>query len=158
MPSMRLLWRRTCWSSQRIAIDATTDQRSDRRGESLGVLGQAGRFIGNGMPPNAQQQAAAWPTENGAVCEPREVKMTSYSDEELDRIEVTVVALIPEYQQVLARAADGRQYVITERADGVPWRQLREGQRIVCLVTKGLPRVRTVDTCLNTGPHAACRP
>jgi hypothetical protein len=71
--------------------------------------------------------------------------MTSYSDEELERIEVTVVALIPEYKQALVQAADGRQYAVTDRAGGEPWREFREGQRIGCHVTRKFPRVRRVD-------------
>jgi hypothetical protein len=75
----------------------------------------------------------------------RDIKTATCSYEDLDRIEATVVAVIPEYKQALARAVDGRQYAVTERASGVPWRELREGQRIVCLVTKRLALVRRVD-------------
>jgi len=53
-------------------------------------------------------------------------------------IEASVVLVIPEFSQTLVHASDGRQYAITQSADGVSWSALREGQRVRCLVTRGL--------------------
>jgi len=71
----------------------------------------------------------------------RQGRLMSSEDIATFEIEVAVFALIPEYHQVKVRALDGRQYAITRHTAGVNLDQLREGQRLLCNVTKNLPRV-----------------
>jgi len=60
---------------------------------------------------------------------------------ETRRVETVVVALIPEYHQVKVRDDDGHLYAITRKTQGVDLAALHEGQRVVCTVTRKLPRV-----------------
>jgi hypothetical protein len=62
---------------------------------------------------------------------------------ETRRIEAIVVALIPEYHQVKVRDGDGHLYALTRKTQGVALAALHEGQRVVCTVTRRLPRVLT---------------
>jgi len=62
---------------------------------------------------------------------------------ETRRVETVVVALIPEYHQVKVRDGDGRIYALTRKTEGVDLAALQEGQRVVCTVTRKLPRVLT---------------
>ena len=50
-------------------------------------------------------------------------------------VKATVVAVLSDYRQVRVRTADGHQYAITEKTQGVDWNSLHEGQRIECTVT-----------------------
>ena len=59
------------------------------------------------------------------------------------RVETVVVALIPEYHQVKVRDGDGHLYALTRKTQGVDLASLHEGQRVVCTVTRKLPRVLT---------------
>jgi hypothetical protein len=61
--------------------------------------------------------------------------------QETRRVEAVVVALIPEYHQVKIRDDEGHFYALTRQTPGVELAKLREGQRIVCTVTRKLPRV-----------------
>lgn len=56
-------------------------------------------------------------------------------------VEVTVVALIPEFHQVVVRDGDGHQYALTRKTQGIDLAALRVGQRVMCTVTRTLPRV-----------------
>ena len=58
-------------------------------------------------------------------------------------IEAVVVALVPEYHQVMVRDDDGHLYALTRKTKGIDLAALREGQRVVCTVTRKLPRVLT---------------
>lgn len=58
--------------------------------------------------------------------------------------EVIVVALIPEYHQVKVRDQEGHIYALTRKTIGVHLSDLREGQRVLCTVTRCLPRVLSV--------------
>lgn len=58
-------------------------------------------------------------------------------------IEAVVVALVPEYHQVMVRDDDGHLYALTRKTQGIDLAALREGQRVVCTVTRKLPRVLT---------------
>lgn len=62
---------------------------------------------------------------------------------ETRRVETVVVALIPEYHQVKVRDGDGHLYALTRKTQGVDLGALCEGQRVVCTVTRKLPRVLT---------------
>ena len=62
---------------------------------------------------------------------------------ETRRVETVVVALIPEYHQVKVRDVDGHLYALTRKTQGVDLASLHEGQRVVCTVTRKLPRVLT---------------
>lgn len=56
-------------------------------------------------------------------------------------VETVVVALIPEFRQVRVRDALGQEYALWKRTEGVDLATLQEGQKIICTVTKTLPRV-----------------
>jgi hypothetical protein len=58
-------------------------------------------------------------------------------------VETVVVALVPEYRQVKVRDREGRLYALTSKTAGVELAELHEGQRVVCTVTRKLPRVLT---------------
>jgi hypothetical protein len=58
-------------------------------------------------------------------------------------VETVVVALIPEYHQVKVRDHEGHRYALTSKTAGVELAALHEGQRVVCTVTRKLPRVLT---------------
>ena len=75
----------------------------------------------------------------------RDGKMKRSSDDECANVEALVIAVIPEYHQTVTRAPDGRQYTVTDRATGVPWRALKEGQRVRCLVAKSRGIVLNVE-------------
>lgn len=62
------------------------------------------------------------------------------------QVEATVIALVPEYHQVKVRDAGGHIYALTRKTDGIDLGSLHEGQRIVCTVTRKLPRVLTATT------------
>ena len=61
--------------------------------------------------------------------------------EETRRVEATVVALIPEYHQVKVRDGEGHIYALTRKTAGVQLSELHEGQRVLCTITRRLPRV-----------------
>jgi hypothetical protein len=64
--------------------------------------------------------------------------------EEADRkVVATVHALIPEFELVLLRAADGCQYALTPYTAGVSLESLREGQVVACVVS--LPPYRVLS-------------
>lgn len=74
---------------------------------------------------------------------PRRERTGSEDVGETRRVETVVVALIPEYHQVKVRDDDGRLYALTRKTQGVDLASLHEGQRVVCTVTRKLPRVLT---------------
>ena len=60
---------------------------------------------------------------------------------ETRRVEAIVVALIPEYHQVKVRDTEGHIYALTRRTAGIHLSDLHEGQRLLCTITRRLPRV-----------------
>lgn len=73
-------------------------------------------------------------------------------------LEVTVVALIPEFHQAKVRDDDGHLYALTHKTKGVDLAALQVGQRVVCTVTRKLPRVLTA-AAVEQGPpplHGRC--
>lgn len=56
-------------------------------------------------------------------------------------VEVTVLALIPEYHQVKVSAYDGSQYCLTWQTRGVNLADLHEGQKLLCTITGMFPWV-----------------
>ena len=50
-------------------------------------------------------------------------------------------ALIPQYHLVKVRDPEGHVYSLNAKTSGVDLTSLREGQRLVCQVTRKLPRV-----------------
>lgn len=56
-------------------------------------------------------------------------------------VDAVVFALVPEYHQVKVRDPEGHVYALTPKTEGVRLADLREGQRVVCTVTRRLPRV-----------------
>ena len=79
---------------------------------------------------------------------PQHVQAGSGGVEETRRVEVTVVALIPEYRQVKSSDEEGHSYVLTRRTSGIDLTSLHEGQRLTCIVTRHLPRVLSASTIL----------
>lgn len=65
----------------------------------------------------------------------------STGDNGTRKVETVVVALIPEFHQVQVRDREGHTYALTAKTRGVDLLALHEGQRIVCVVTRKLPRV-----------------
>lgn len=61
--------------------------------------------------------------------------------EETDIVEATVVACIPGFELVMVRTADEFQYALTPATAGISLQNLREGQRVRCVVTRRLRRV-----------------
>jgi hypothetical protein len=84
---------------------------------------------------------AAKPTAPHSGSYLRDLAARHAGDEETRRVEATVVALIPRYQQVKVRDKAGHVYALTRQTTGVDLSELREGQRVVCTVTRRLPRV-----------------
>ncbi len=52
-------------------------------------------------------------------------------------VAATVAASIPDFHQTRIAGDDGHLYAVVRRTAGVPWDQLREGQRVRCIVTTG---------------------
>lgn len=61
--------------------------------------------------------------------------------DETHEVDTVVFALIPEFQQVKVRDREGHVYALTAKTRGVDLLALHEGQRIVCVVARSLPRV-----------------
>lgn len=64
-----------------------------------------------------------------------------HGGEAVVRIDATVFASVMEFELVLVRTHDGYQYALTRQTVGVLLEDLREGQRVSCLVTRRMPRV-----------------
>ena len=71
----------------------------------------------------------------------RNEPLTPPDGEETLAVEAVVFALIPEYEQVKVRDAGGHIYSLTPMTHGIDLRALQMGQRVVCTVTRRLPRV-----------------
>ena len=69
----------------------------------------------------------------------------SLGGEETRKVETVVFALIPEFEQVKVRDDAGHIYALTPMTRGVDLLALHEGQRIVCTVTRRLPRVLSAE-------------
>ncbi len=65
--------------------------------------------------------------------------------EETMDVQTMVFAVIPKYHQVKVRSEDGHVYSLTRKTQGVRLDALREGQRVVCRVTRRLPRVLSAE-------------
>lgn len=74
---------------------------------------------------------------------PRREHTSSENAGETRRVETVVVALIPQFHQVKVRDGDGHLYALTRKTQGVDLAALHEGQRVVCTMTRKLPRVLT---------------
>ena len=69
----------------------------------------------------------------------------SLSGEQTHKVEAVVFALIPEFEQVKVRDEAGHIYALTPMTRGVDLLALHEGQRVVCTVTRRLPRVLSAE-------------
>jgi hypothetical protein len=69
------------------------------------------------------------------------VNRAATSLDQTREVDAVVFALVPEYHQVKVRDPEGRVYALTPKTEGVRLADLREGQRVVCTVTRRLPRV-----------------
>ena len=76
-----------------------------------------------------------------ASVDPSHERSTSENAGDTRCVEAVVVALIPEYHQVKIRDGDGHLYALTRKTQGVDLAALQVGQRVVCTVTRKLPRV-----------------
>ena len=65
----------------------------------------------------------------------------SAASEQTRDVSAVVFAVVPEYHQVKVRDPDGHVYSLTRKTEGIQLSDLHEGQRIVCTVTRRLPRV-----------------
>ena len=83
-------------------------------------------------PPLQADSTTTWPHGAG------ESGLTGGETREVDTV---VIALIPEFHQVQVRDREGHLYALTSKTRGVDLLALHEGQRIVCVVTRKLPRV-----------------
>jgi len=83
---------------------------------------------------------------NYAFSLPRRIEQSgSLGGEETRKVETVVFALIPEFEQVKVRDDAGHIYALTPMTRGVDLLALHEGQRIVCTVTRRLPRVLSAE-------------
>jgi len=64
---------------------------------------------------------------------------------ETRRVDTVVFALIPEFEQVKVRDAEGHVYALTRKTQGLDLLALHEGQRVVCTVTRRLPKVLSAE-------------
>lgn len=71
----------------------------------------------------------------------RSRQLGSLAGDETRKVETVVFALIPEFEQVKVRDSDGHVYALTRKTRGIDLLALHEGQRIICTVTRKLPRV-----------------
>ena len=60
---------------------------------------------------------------------------------DVHEVDMTVIALVPEYRLAFAQDARKHQYAVTRRTQGVRLDELTEGTRLRCVVTNRLPRV-----------------
>jgi hypothetical protein len=60
-------------------------------------------------------------------------------------VDTVVFALIPEFEQAKVRDSEGHVYALTRETRGVDVGALHEGQRVVCTVTRKLPRVLSAE-------------
>lgn len=67
--------------------------------------------------------------------------LTTGIDDPTKEVELTVIALIPEFNQVKLEDAEGRHYSLTDKTRGIQRCELRVGQRLHCTVTIRFPRV-----------------
>lgn len=88
------------------------------------------------------------PMNDGQDSNPRRKHAGPGGVEETRRVEVVVVALIPEYRQVRARDEEGHLYALTSHTSGIDLTSLHEGQKLTCIVTRRLPRVLSASTIL----------
>ncbi len=84
-------------------------------------------------PPNLQANAKS--------IGPHDAEASGSTGEETHEVDTVVFALIPEFQQVKVRDRQGHVYALTAKTPGVDLLALHEGQRIICVVTRKLPRV-----------------
>lgn len=88
------------------------------------------------------------PMNDGQDSNHRRAHAGSGGVEETRRVEVVVVALIPEYHQASARDEEGHLYALTRHTSGIDLTSLHEGQKLTCIVTRHLPRVLSASTIL----------
>jgi hypothetical protein len=81
------------------------------------------------------------PLQSGVGWAERSLNRAATGLDQTREIEAVVFALVPEYHQVKVRDPEGRVYALTAKTEGVRLADLREGQRVVCTVTRRLPRV-----------------
>ena len=67
-------------------------------------------------------------------------------DDDVDSVDATVFACIPEFRLVMVRTSDDFQYALTASTEGVALASLNEGQRLRCAVTRRLGRVLSATT------------
>ena len=83
-----------------------------------------------GLQPSDRRAAEALGQQSGFA-----------GDDGTVQVEAVVLALIPAYHQVKVRDAAGHLYTLTHKTLGVDLASLREGQHVLCTVTRRLPRV-----------------
>lgn len=69
---------------------------------------------------------------------------------EVRTVEAVVMALVPEYRQVVVVDTDGWQYALTHRTQGIDRASLKVGQPVICTVTTQLGVA--LSAAIATGP------
>lgn len=70
-------------------------------------------------------------------------------------VEATVSVVLPEFELVKLELGNGDTLSISKRTDGVDWRALKVGQRLLCLVEgEHATRVLRAELILSTAPKA----
>lgn len=70
-------------------------------------------------------------------------------------VEATVSVVLPEFELVKLELGNGDTLSITKRTDGVDWRALKVGQRLLCLVEgEHATRVLRAELIPSTAPKA----
>jgi len=57
-----------------------------------------------------------------------------------------VIALIPDFHQVMVEDTSGNRYALTRKTQGIDLELLQEGQRVTCTVTSAPARVIAATT------------
>lgn len=69
----------------------------------------------------------------------------AHAGEPIDQITANVFACVLDFELVFVRTDDGHQYALTRQTAGVLLENLREGERVACVVTRRMPRVLTAQ-------------
>lgn len=73
---------------------------------------------------------------------------------EVRTVEAVVLALVPEYRQVLVVDTAGRQYALTHRIQGMDQASIKVGQPVICTVTTQLGVVLSAAIVAGPGTDA----
>lgn len=79
-------------------------------------------------------------------------------------VQVTVIAVLPDFEQAAVQAEEGFMWAITTQTPGYTWRDVTEGDRLECVVdrgrllaVKGRLAKQAKTECCGYEAHAECR-